>query len=421
MRLAYVVHKLPPWSLGGTEIHTWTLARALAQMGHEVSVFCPAVGARADEARTIREGVSLWRLPLPASREIEDPARQFWHTFRDTSVEGQFATFVATVDPEVVHFQHMQGVSARLPSMVSVPKVLTLHDYWYFCANGQLVRPDHTVCQTPGQAWACADCALCRVDLGRLRALRPLATLPLSWRNAYLRRRLAEIDLFISPSDFCKQQYVHRGLAEERIVVMENGLDAARLADRDDDTVALAPARPHFGFVGSLVWQKGAHVLVDAFDRLGAEGALTLYGDEAVAPEYVAALKARARHPHVRIAGRLDYQAVGHAMRAMDYLVVPSLWYENSPMVIQEAYAVGLPVVASRLGALVEKVRDRETGELFAPGGVEDLASVLRGLVDLPERRQRYRHNIRGGPTVGEQAERLLALYTGLVGTGRPR
>ncbi len=98
----------------------------------------------------------------------------------------------------------------------------------------------------------------------------------------------------------------------------------------------------------------------------------------------------------------------------MDCLVVPSLWYENSPLVIQEAYAVGLPVVASRLGALVEKVQDGRTGYLFAPGDSVDLARVLREIVERPERLVALRANVRPGPDIQQHVQQIVELYRGI-------
>ncbi len=175
------------------------------------------------------------------------------------------------------------------------------------------------------------------------------------------------------------------------------------------------PPRPHFGFLGSLAWQKGVHVLVEAFNRLSPAAALTIYGSDSAFPEYAAQVKAAARHPHLRFAGSLDYRHVGAALRQMDCLVAPSVWYENSPLVIQEAFAVGLPVVASRLGALTEKVQEGVTGYLFAPGDSADLARVLQRLVEEPARLQALRAAIAPGPDIHAHAWEIAEIYHRLI------
>lgn len=420
MRIAFTVHKFPPESLGGTEIYTWSVARALVAAGHEVSVFYPLTDVPGDRKRLTRDGVQLWRAPLPAGRPHENPAAQYWHTFRDRAIEADFAAFLDATQPDLLHYQHVQGVSAQLIALGrGRPRVATLHDYWYFCANSQLIRPDGQVCSGPRFGWNCVDCATARADLASLRAARPLVALPFAYRNAYLRRLAGEVDQFLAPSYFLRGQYIRQGFPPNRIHVLENGVDRDRLDVEPSVPLAEPPARPHFGFLGSLAWQKGVHVLVEAFNRLPPAASLTIYGSETAFPEYAAQLKALARHPHIRFAGALDYRSVGAALRQLDALIVPSVWYENSPLVIQEAYAAGVPVIASRLGALAEKVQEGVTGYLFAAGDSADLGRVLAGLLAQPERLAALRPNLRAGPDMAQHAQALAGLYTELVRDAR--
>jgi glycosyltransferase involved in cell wall biosynthesis len=253
-----------------------------------------------------------------------------------------------------------------------------------------------------------------------LQLARPLVALPFAYRNRYLRHLLDQVDLLVSPSRFLRQQYEDQGFPAEKIVVLENGLDMGRLRETPDPPLPQPAARPHFGFLGSLAWQKGVHILIDAFNRLPEHTSLTIYGSETVFPEYVAQLRAAARHPHIRFAGQLDHRHVGAALQQMDCLIVPSLWYENSPVTIQEAFASGVPVIASRLGALTEKVQDGRTGRLFDAGRSEALARVLLGIVENPEQLTRLRANIRPGPTIEQHAQEIVSCYEALRLSGRP-
>ncbi|NLG48549.1 MAG: glycosyltransferase family 4 protein [Chloroflexi bacterium] len=405
MRLAYIVHQYPPHSLGGTEVYTASLARTLTGSGHEVHVFCPQAAQQAAPT----DGVHLWSMPAPPVG-AEGPVAQFWHTFRHRGIEAEFARFLDAVRPEVVHFQHVQGVSARLIEMAAGrPRVFTLHDYWAFCLNSQLLRDDARVCMK-SRPTDCVNCATARPDLRRLRRLRPLVALPLAYRNAYLRQAILSADLLIAPSEFLRAQYIQHGFPAAKILTIENGLDMSRL-HTDQGDLPSPPARPHFGFLGSLAPTKGVHVLIKAFNRLPPDTALTIYGSDRACPEYGAQLRALAQHPHIRFAGPVAFDRVGAALNQMDYLVVPSLWYENSPLVIQEAFGVGVPVVASRLGALAEKVRDNETGRLFEPGDADALARVLTELVQHPELRSTFQARITPPPTMTKHAELLLGLY----------
>jgi glycosyltransferase involved in cell wall biosynthesis len=416
-RIAFVVHKFPPESLGGTELYCWSLARALTEAGHEIHIFYPTPDLLPGEEKINREGVHLWRVPLPDSRLSENPVSQYWHTFRDLAFEAAFRRFLAEVEPQLVHFQHVQGVSARLIELAApLTRIVTLHDYWFFCANSQLIRPDRRPCDGPSTGCRnCVDCATERADLQWMKSLRPLVALPFAYRNHYLRKLADEVDLFIAPSEFLRDQYIRHGFPADRIIVVENGLDEHKLALSSTPPLPDPPVRPHFGFLGSLAWQKGVHILIEAFNQLGEEASLTIYGSERLFPDYVAQLKELARHPNIRFAGLLPPQQVGAALRQMDCLVVPSLWYENSPLVIQEAYGVGVPVVASRLGAMPEKVQDGRAGRLFEAGNVDDLTAVLRDLMAHPRYLVQMAEQITPAPGMTEHAAHLLSIYEELV------
>ncbi len=412
-RIAFVVHKFPPESVGGTELYCWSLAHTLTAAGHETHIFYPTPSIKEGIARCERQGVHLWQVPLPTTREGEDPVHQYWHTFRDLGIEAAFETFLREVQPDLVHFQHVQGVSARLIELADpLPKIVTLHDYWYFCADSQLIRPDRRPCDGPSAGCRnCVDCATERADLQWMRPLRPLVALPFAYRNHYLRRLAEKVDLFLAPSAFLQQKYIEHGFPADKIIVVENGLDVDKLEQTVCPPLPDPPVRPHFGFLGSLAWQKGVHVLIEAFNRLDERASLTIYGSEHTFPDYVAELKRLARHPHIRFAGLLAPQQVGAALRQMDCLVVPSLWYENSPLVIQEAYGVGVPVVASHLGALPEKVRDGGTGRLFEPGSVDDLTMVLQELVAQPNLLHQMAEQVVHAPSMTLHAAYLMQIY----------
>jgi len=331
------------------------------------------------------------------------------------------------LNPDIVHIQHLQNVSARIIRLAAGrPRLLTLHDYWYFCANGQLIRPDRHPCPGPRNGWNCVACAADKAGRPGLRYLRPLVALPFGLRNLYLKNLAKEIDQFLSPSEFLRQQYMGHGYPGEKIRVLVNGLDAKRIekAPREDPCVVKRSDLPqsvnlHLGFIGSIAWQKGVRVLVEAFEQLPPNVAVTIYGDMNVFPDYAEQMSQMAPHPRLRFAGAVPYDQVGMALRQLDALVVPSVWYENAPLVIQEAYGVGIPVIASRLGALTEKVQDGVTGLLFEAGNSADLARVIMSLVDDPTQLQRLAANIVPGPSMDDHVGQLLDIYHSLTNAAK--
>jgi glycosyltransferase involved in cell wall biosynthesis len=134
-------------------------------------------------------------------------------------------------------------------------------------------------------------------------------------------------------------------------------------------------------YFGGLYPEKGVHVLVDAARRL-AHGACTvrIHGVLEWFPDYVARLRAAARGLPVEFAGRFAPDAIDDLLAAADVVCVPSLWYENMPLVVQDAWRNAVPVVASRIGGLAEAVPEGRSGLCFEPGDADDLAACLARL-----------------------------------------
>ncbi len=415
MRVALVVHKFPPVSLGGTEIYTWNLAQGLAARGHTVSVFY-----RDDEdGSAFREGwqttspFGIWRVGRAFDASRADPAHLFFDTFLNRDVEGSFQRFLAETQPDLVHFQHLMLLSVRLPALVrqaGIPMLLTLHDYWFRCANSQLIWPNEQVCRGKLGGIHCARCATVRVGSGLVRAIHPVLAPLFQWRDSVVRRAALGIGYFVSPSQFLREQYLAVGFPAERFLVLENGIDGARVrnyAARPAGTNALRVI-----YLGSLAWQKGVHVLVEAMRGLSPERiCLRVYGSPKTFPEYAARLEALADPANTVFEGAIPNTQVGQVLAETDVLAVPSLWYENSPVVIQEAYAAGVPVVASRLGALVEKVHEGVDGELVQPGDVAAWRAMLQRLIDSPSELARLRSNVRAPLSLDEHIEKLDDIY----------
>lgn len=409
MRIALVVHKFPPTSIGGTEIYTQNLARELSRRGHQVFVFY-----RHDEGQgwEEREGFLARRVSRATSEGRSSPLAQFLDTFFNLDIERAFGEFLDEVQPDLVHFQHLMSLSYRLIGRAKrggLPTLLTLHDYWFLCSNSQLIWPDARICQ--GKAWGlnCARCALAR--LGTASQPLRLAVAPLlQLRDTLVRRAALRADRLIAPSRFLIQRYLEAGFPSERLVYLENGIDTERI--RRHPHQPSPDGRLRFAYIGSLAWQKGVHILVEAFRGLPPEKAvLRIYGDPTVFPEYAARLRRSADRRNTTFEGPVPNKEVGRILAETDVVVVPSLWYENSPVVIQEAFAAGVPVIAARVGALTEKISHNVNGLLFTRGDVAALRETLRDLVDQPERIRHLREGIPPVEGIGLHVENLQKIY----------
>jgi hypothetical protein len=176
-----------------------------------------------------------------------------------------------------------------------------------------------------------------------------------------------------------------------------------------------------FGFVGSLVWYKGGEVLLQALRLLsGKRAVLHVHGDfQPDADPHHARLRELAG-PNVRFHGRFDNARLSEVYAEIDVLVVPSIWFENSPITIHEAFLTHTPVVASDIGGMLEYVRDGVDGLHFRAGDAQDLARVLNRFVDEPGLVQQLGRDWLQVKTIAEDAAATEFRYRGLLCRVRP-
>jgi glycosyltransferase involved in cell wall biosynthesis len=198
-------------------------------------------------------------------------------------------------------------------------------------------------------------------------------------RLAYARHTLEALDCIVAPSRTLAEEFVRLGAPPDRLHVSDYGF---RPMTGCGDRAARDTEPLRMGFVGTLVWHKGIHVLIDAARGLVGRFEIHLHGDTNVFPDYVRELRNRAAGLPITFDGPFDRDRVRAVYDGLDVLVVPSLWPENSPLVIHEAFMRHVPVVGSRIGGIPDLIVDQVSGLLYDPFSVEALQRVLQRLID---------------------------------------
>ncbi len=424
MRILHLVHQYPPHFTGGTELYTQMLATAQAALGHQVVVFCPSPDQTSTRRSTVsfERGVRVIRYPLgPRSR-----TKVFRDTFRQQELQQALAQTLDETNPDLVHIQHLMGMPMSLADQVvkaGVLFLLTLHDYWYICANAQLLtNTDQTICPGPDpQAHNCARCAFARAGReGVLWAAPALAPL-MRYRNQHLRKLLQSATYVIAPTEFVRQTYIDQGLDSDNLVVVHHGIEHPR------DSIETKPLRRRLsdafrplqiGFLGSISWQKGVHVLIEAVNELAHEDVrLVVYGDSTTYPTYTAQLKQQIQWPNINFAGPLSRQELWPALADLDLAVLPTLWYETSSLVLDEAFAAGVPVVVTDIGVMADKVLDGFNGRLFPLGDARALTQILQEIIANPGLLENWREGIPPVRTIDDHVKQIEELYQSTLDT----
>lgn len=415
-----MAHQFPPKYVGGVEVYVAGLSRALRDGGHQVELF---VGA--DEA-----GETKWEdIPVHTVvgglRGPRGPIRTFLTTFANPQTEARFRDLCLAMRPEVVHFHHLLGLSPRLISIAAelgIGTVFTLHDYWFLCSNTRLLREEGGLCSGPVLGVNCASCAATRLGMPALKLLTPAMAPVFMVRGHVVHQALRQVDALVAPSRFLYALALQHGLPQERLVSMSLGLNIEEIKLLPDQG-ARPQAKPlRLVYLGAIAEQKGVHVLLKAFHQLEAGAVeLCVYGDESVFPEYARRLREEGSRGSVRFFGPVERKALGGVLAEADAVVVPSIWYENAPLVVQEAFAAGVPVIASRIGALAEQVQDGVDGLLFRPGDPHDLAEKLQRFIQDAALRALLREGLPKVKSLTQHLEELEQLYRRVIAARETR
>ena len=385
MRILHVTDFFPPVR-GGLEGHVDDIAAAQVAAGHQVHVatLTPRPSPADPEVSTHVVRAASTRL-LPHA----EADRPFHPPLPDPRARRDLQRILEHVRPDIVHAHSWLGVS--LPRR-AVPVVLTAHDYALICQLHTLLRPDGTACDGP-RLGACAACG---------RSTHGTAKSALLAAGTAAGQRLWSLDAVLTLSD-----HVARTLRPHVDVPMHTygGLLAPSVAPRPTDGL---PDEPFVLAAGDPGRHKGLDVLLDAW-RLGVDAPLVVASTKPVG---------RSLPTGVRVV-HFDRAEMAWAWSKATVAVVPSLWPEPYGMVAMEALAAGTPVVASRIGALPELVRDGVDGVLVPPGDPAALAAAVGGVLADAAGRRSMATAARAGATRFEPSTviaRLDAAYDAVLG-----
>lgn len=411
MRVLVVSHGHPAFSIGGAEVASHALFRGLDAMDGIEAHYLARTGspvARHEETPLM----SLRQGPRETFVHLDAYDHRWISSRAIGELAGPVADWLRDLDPDVVHFHHLIGFGAEMLALVRrvLPRaaiVVTFHEYLSICLNhGQMVKTGrHRLCSRASPA----ECSGCFPEW------TPEAV---HLRERFLKDHLLLADAFVSPSRFLADRHVAWGLPEERFAVIENGLAPSPAAP--PRALAAGGRRARFGFFGQVTEFKGLAVLLDAIARVpdgawGDDAALMVFGGnlenqpEAFRTRFEALMQAAGRR--ARFFGAYRSEELPRLMGSVDWVVMPSIWWENSPVVIQEAFHHRRPLIVSDIGGMAEKVRDGVDGLHFRAGSAEDLADKLACAMGEPALWQRLSDAAPVPLDAAGCAEAHLALY----------
>ncbi|MDM8546189.1 glycosyltransferase [Candidatus Venteria ishoeyi] len=398
MKILQVIHGYPMRYNAGSEVYTQTLSHGLAQH-HEVHVFTREENAFAPDY-TLREEfdadqpqIKLHIINLPNYKD----------RYRHTIVDQRFTELLDSLKPDVVHIGHLNHLSTSLVKQAAqhqIPIVYTLHDYWLMCPRGQFMQmfpeePHNLWAACEGQAdRKCAEHCYARYFSGAEAEYEQDVNYWTDWvarRMAHVREMVDLVDVFIAPARYLHNRYRDDfGLPESKLRYLDYGFDVSRLQGRK----RLSGEPFTFGYIGTHIPAKGIHQLIQAFGKVNGDAKLRIWGrargQETDALRTLAQVLPADKAAHIE--WRSEYrnqEIVQDVFNHVDAIVVPSVWVENSPLVIHEALQARVPVITANAGGMGEYVHHQVNGLCFEHRNLDDMAVQMQVFVDDPALAQR--------------------------------
>ncbi|MBZ0112390.1 MAG: glycosyltransferase family 4 protein [Thermoanaerobaculia bacterium] len=412
IKILFISHGHPHIQMGGAEVHAYNLFKGFQESPDFDPIFL---------ARTFSSGYANPK-STPFRCFESRPNEILWYTsghfdwLNKTMIDKEvytyhFARLLDAYQPDVVHIQHLDGIGLGLIRQIkkTLPDtaiVYTLHELQAICnAGGLMLRSDgKELCyeDTPAR---CHEC---------FPSISPASFL---LRRRMIWEQLRYVDVFLAPSEFLRQRYVEWGVPEEKIRFEEYG----RFPPQPSILVAEPPLR-EIGFFGQIAPHKGLLTLLDAAKILRQAGFedfhISINGTnlEQQRGDFQEAFRRGLEEcgDSVSFLGAYRNEDVGDRMRGSSWILVPSVWWENSPLVIQEAFMYRRPVLCSDIGGMAEKVRDGVDGYHFRVGDPSSLAQTIRQAVSSRDTWRSLQQQIRPIYTMAETLEVHAALYRSL-------
>jgi glycosyltransferase involved in cell wall biosynthesis len=443
LRILLVVHQFLPDHYGGTEQLTSHTGLELLARGHEVHVLTAGAGLGSESSAGVPsreydyQGLKVHAVGAVRRRTRLERIRD---EYANDLMAGHVRGYVERLQPEAIHIFNLFNLSGSLLDVfeeLDVPVVFTPTSFWPINKTMLLIKPSGELCDGPDELSAnCLECwgaekyvkpkmlpqisdkrefyrALARRTLSEPQntELRPIRLM--LERNRYLQERFnRSVDAILSPNEFMSRKLTTHGIDPDLVRLSPYGMNTSGFETAR--TLRPESGELRVGFIGSINRPKGLHVLIEAFKQLPQESGVTLRvcGGLNGWPDYACEVYEMAGgDPRINFAGSFPNEEMVAELGKIDALVVPSVWHENTPLVVYSAFAAGIPVVASGTEGLSAIVHHGVNGLLFEPGNAGDLAAQLRRLLEEPELLEKLGSRASTTRSVEDSVDEMLDIY----------
>ena len=420
MHILKIIHGYPPNYNAGSEIYSQSICNELSKH-HSVSVFTREENPYSTDFGIRHEKktdkLNFYFVNNPQGKD----------GYRHKQVDDNFAKLISKIKPDIAHIGHLNHLSTGLVDELNrlrIPIVFTLHDFWLMCPRGQFltrsIGKEHNFQLCSGQ-----DDNKCATECYRVyfsgREVDEEQDIE-SWSN-WVHKRMIEtkkiiekVDLFIAPSNYLRNRFISDfAVPENKVIYLDYGFPTEYLTKTEKSKEKINFT---FGYIGTHIPAKGINQLIEAFNKIEEPSTLKIYGRHKGQSTNALKLLATSSKNKIEFEGEyLNHNLASDVFSKVDCIVIPSIWGENSPLVIHEAQSCKVPVITASFGGMKEYVQHKVNGLLFEHRNTDSLREQLSFAIANPSLMKQlgergYLFSEDGSvPNIQEHCNELVKLY----------
>ena len=393
MRILKIIHGFPPLYNAGSEVYSLSIVEQLSK-SHTVLVFTREENVFTPDLLFRQEKRKHYDVVYVNMARAKDG-------YNHTIINQRFAKLVDEFKPEVAHIGHLSHLSTGIVDVLyekNIPIVYTLHDYWLMCPRGQFLQRNfdgqnlYRVCERQDNYKCATTCYAMYLsgikdkDYNTDDETRHWTNW-ITTRQAVMHDIVYKVDLFIAPSRYLMNRYIKDfGVPKDKIIYLDYGFPLHYLRPvkhKKNDVFT-------FGYIGRLMPAKGVHLLIEAFKKIRRSARLKIWGiDDGHTLKALKRLAQGSPNPIDFCGQYVNHNLVTDVFSKVDVIVVPSIWVENSPLVIHEAQACQIPVITAETGGMAEYIKHKVNGLLFKFRDVQSLYEQMLWALEHPDQMRR--------------------------------
>jgi len=379
MKILKIIHGYPPIYNAGSEVYSQSICNELSKK-HEVTVFTREQNPYKQDFK-IRTEKRHKNLTIHYLNKRIDK-----DNYQNENVDKKLAKIIQEYQPDIAHIGHLNHLSTGIIDELkkqNIPIIFTLHDFWLMCPRGQFLQRNYEqenyyqLCEKQEDEKCALNCYH-HYFSGQKKDFQRDKEFWTAWINTRMQKTIGivkKVDLFIAPSKYLMKRFINDfNVPKSKIIYLDYGFPTDYLQAIEHKTNKIYT----FGYIGTQIPAKGINLLIKAFSKIEKKAILKIWGR--TNGQSTTALKNIAIQckNKVEFCGEyINEKITDEVFSKVDCIVVPSIWGENSPLVIHEAQACKVPVITADYGGMKEYVAHKKNGLLFKHRGLEDLSNKM--------------------------------------------